>query len=346
MRDPAGGSPSDLDDVNDEPLLDGPELAAELPLADLIEAIPSLLPAWWRCGEDPATPNSAAIFARPRERCASLEIDTRRSDLGVGDLEAGAQELSRRRAVRVVLWDDWSAIFLKEFEAGEQVASLISSHGGAYRGAGWYGIETGADPAPFPPELLPLLAAWRDSEFVEGLRTWQHGARGARGERVAQVFRRYVTSEASSEVRALLVAVLQEARATGSSALHGFGRVRWHALEDMDKIAVLPSLSLKRFFDGDGELGLDFSSYAAALGGAEVARATQQLAEALTMARDSAMDVVFPGLLCVTTRQLAGYSGTNPRTGEPVTIGGHLLPRFIFDERVLVDAGARPSIES
>ena len=115
MRDPAGGSPSDLDDVNDEPLLDGPELAAELPLADLIDAIPSLLPAWWRCGEDPATPNSAAIFARPRERCASLEIDTRRSDLGVGDLEAGAQELSRRRAVRVVLWDDWSAIFLKEF---------------------------------------------------------------------------------------------------------------------------------------------------------------------------------------------------------------------------------------
>src|SRR5690349_2464199 len=127
------------------------------------------------CGVDDVTPNTASVFARPRERCAALEIDVGCGDFSVRDLEPGARDLSRRRGTRLILWDEWDAIFFVELQAGEAIARLGRAHAGDYRGADWRSLPAGAagagDPS-FPAELLALLQAWRDAEFVEGLRCW------------------------------------------------------------------------------------------------------------------------------------------------------------------------------
>jgi len=85
--------------------LPGAEIAAELPAEALVAAVPSMLPDGWICGVDDVTPNTAHLFARPREGCASLEVDVGRGDFSVRDLEAGARELSGRHGGRVILWD-------------------------------------------------------------------------------------------------------------------------------------------------------------------------------------------------------------------------------------------------
>src|SRR5262249_8781411 len=149
---------------------------------------------------------------------------------------------------------------------------------------------------PFPADLLALLAARRDAEFVDGLLGWQHGPRRARGERVAQIFRRYVTREPSPALRAVLRAALRRARATGGAMLKGCGRLRWRAGAGPGPVALRPARSLLRFFDGGAaSLALDFSSLASRLGAGAVAQAEDDLAGALTAARDSRCDVVFPG---------------------------------------------------
>src|SRR5262249_33449774 len=122
----------------------GPEIAAELPASALIATVPSMLPPGWICGVDAVTPNTAHLYARSRERCAALEVDVGRGDFSVRDLEAGARELSGRLGARVILWDEWDAIFFLELQAGEAVARLARSHTGDYHGVDWGAIAGGA----------------------------------------------------------------------------------------------------------------------------------------------------------------------------------------------------------
>ena len=318
----------------------GPEIAAELPVAALVAAVPSMLPPDWICGVDDVTPNTAPLFVRPREGCASLEVDVGRGDFSVRDIEAGARQLSARHGARVVLWDERDAIFFVELQAGTPIARLARSHAGDYHGLDWGAISTGAVAAPFPGELTPLLAAWRDGEFVEGLRRWQHGPRQARGEQVAQIFRRYVAREPSPALRAVTRAALRRARSTGNALLKGFGRLLWRATGDGSAVAVRPARSLLRFFDGGGGPAIDFSNLETRLGAAAVAQAEGELTEALTAARDAGRDVVFPGLLCITTRYTPAFASRNPRDGSTFVIPGHLLPFFIFDDAVPAAAHA------
>ena len=308
----------------------GLEIAAEMPATDLVAALPSMLPSGWICGVDAVTQNTAHVFARPRERCASLEIDVGQSDFSVRDLEGGAQALSRRRAARVVLWDESDAIYFVEMEAGAPIARLARSHAGDYRGIDWQALSAGAVAPPFPAQLVPLLAAWRDAEFVDGLLRWQHGSRRPRGEPVAQIFRHYVTREPSPALRAVFRAALRRARATGSALLRGFGRLLWRAT-DGGVVAVRPARSLLRFFDGGGAPALDFSIMTTRLGAAAVAQAEHDVADALAAARESDCDVVFPELLCITTRTTPAFESTNPRDGSPFIVPGHRLPFFILD---------------
>ncbi|HEY7372728.1 MAG TPA: hypothetical protein VIF57_11250, partial [Polyangia bacterium] len=304
--------------------------AAGLEVPELVAALPSLLPEGWTCGVDDVTPNTAHLFARPRERCAALEIDVGRGDFSVRDLEGGARELSRRAPARVILWGQRDPIFFVELEAGEAIARLDRVRAGDYRGVDWRSFSAGAVAPPFPADLLALFEARRDAEFVDGLLCWQHGARGARGEPVAQIFRRYRTREPSPALRAVLRAALRRARATGSAMMKGCGRLLSRAGEGGGPVAVRPARSLLRFFDGGaGALALDFSSLASRLGAAAVAQAEDDLAEALTAARDDRGDVVFPGLLCITTRRTPAVTSTNPRDGSTFTIPGHVLPVLI-----------------
>jgi hypothetical protein len=315
--------------------------AAGLEIPDLVAALPALLPGGWTCGVDDVTPNTAHLFARPRERCAALEIDVGRSDFSVGDLEGGARALSRRAPARVILWGQRDAIFFVELEAGEAIARLDRAHAGDYRGVDWRSFSAGAVAPPFPADLLALFEARRDAEFVDGLLCWQLGARGARGEPVAQIFRRYRTREPSPALRAVLRAAMRRARATGSAMMRGCGRLLWRAGEG-GHVALRPARSLMRFFDGGaGALALDFSSLASRLGVAAVAQAEDDLAEALTAARDDRGDVVFPGLLCITTRRTPALTSINPRDGSTFTISGHVLPVLIVDDSAA--AAARPS---
>jgi hypothetical protein len=325
----------------------GPEIAGELPMAELAAALPSLLPADWVCGVDTVTPNTVRVFARPRERCASLELDVGPGDFSMRDLEAGAKELSRRHGARVVLWDDWAATFFIELEAGEAIARLIHSHNGEYRGVDWRSFSTGAVPPPFPAELVPLFDAWRDGEFVEGLRRWQHGPRGARGEQVAQIFRRYLTREPSLALRAITRAALRRARVTGSAMLKGLGRVLVQSGDGGGRLAIRPARSLLRFFDGDGALALDFSSFATRLGAEAAAQAERDLTGALSAARDLRTDVVFPGLLCITTKQTPAVTFKNPRDGSTHTLREHRQPFFIFfDDATRAPARRNSPIQS
>jgi hypothetical protein len=316
--------------------------AAGLELPDLIAALPSLLPSGWTCGVDDVTPNTAHLFARPRERCVALEIDVGRGDFSVCHLERGAMELSRRAPARVILCGPRDATFFVEVEAGEAIARLDRSQAGSYRGVDWRSFAAGAVVPPFPADLVPLLAAGRDADFVEGLLLWQHGARAARGARVAQIFRRYQTREPSPALRAVLRAALRRARATGSAMMKGFGRLLWRSADGGGHVTVRPARSLLRFFDGGaGTFALDFSSLASRLGAAAVAQAEDDLAAALTAARDDCSDVVLPGLLCITTRRTPALASINPRDGSTFTIPGHLLPVFIVNDAA--PAAARPS---
>jgi hypothetical protein len=328
----------------------GPEIAAELSETELAAAMPSLLPPGWLCGVDDVTPNTAHVYARPRERCASLEVDVGDGDFSVRDLEAGAKDLSRHHRARVVLWDEWDAIYFIELQAGEPIARLGRSHAGGYRGTDWHALAAGKAAAPFPADLLPLLGAGRDAELVEGLRRWQHGARGARGARVAQIFRRYITREASPALRAVARAAFRRARWTGSAQLKGFGRLLWRAGDGhgqgRGRVAVRPARSLLRFFDGGGATAIDFSALETRLGAGAVAQAELDLTEALTTARDSGSDVVFPGLLCITTRYTPAFASRNPRDGSTFVIPGHLLPFFIFDDAEPAAARAASSVQS
>jgi hypothetical protein len=309
----------------------GPEIAAELPASELVAALPSLLPSGWVCGVDDATPNTAQVFVRPRERCAALEIDVGHGDFSVRDLEAGATELSRRHGARVILWDDelGTTVYL-ELQAGEPIARLDRSHAGDYQGVTWHALLAREAPPPFPVELLPLLEGWRDAEFIEGLRRWQHGTALARGEPVAQIFRRYVTREPSPALSAVWRAAFRRARSTGSAQLMGFGRLLWRANDNGGRVAVRPARSLLRFFDGGGRATIDFSRLETRLGAGAVAQAEREMTEAVTAARDSRSDVVLPGLLCITTRHTPAFTSKNPRDGSTFTIPGHLQPFFIF----------------
>jgi len=325
-----------------------PEIAAVgLAVTDLVAALPSLLPTGWMCGVDDVTPNTAHLFAQPRERCAALEIDVGRGDFSVRDLEGGAKELSRRAPARVVLWDQRDAIFFVELEAGEAIARLDRAHAGDYRGVEWRSFLAGAVAPPFPADLVPLLGAWRDAEFVEGLLRWQHGPRGARGEPVAQIFRRYLSREPSPALRAVLRAALRRARATGSAVMKGLGRLLWRAGAGGGHVAVRPARSLMRFFDGaDGALALDFSSLASRLGAGAVAQAEDDLAGALTAARNDRCDVVLPGLLCITARRTPALTSTHPRDGSAFTIPGHVQPFLIIDDAAPTAARPSSSIQS
>jgi len=324
--------------------LGGPEIAAELPLAALVAAVPSMLPAGWICGVDDVTPNTAHLYARPRERCAALEVDVGRGNFAVRDLEAGARELSGRHGARVILWDEWDTIFFVELDAGAATARLERSHTGDYHGLEWRAIAAGAAPPPFPAELMPLFEAWRDAEFVEGLRRWQHGSRRSRGERVAQIFRRYLTREPSPALRAVARAALRRARSSGSALLKGFGRLLWRRTGDGSAVVVRPARSLLRFFDGGGGgLAIDFSHLETRLGAAAVAQAERDLEEALIAARDASCDVVLPGLLCITTRRTPAFAAKNPRDGSAFTLPGHLLPFFIFEDDVPAAAAHAPT---
>src|SRR5438045_5712301 len=108
-------------------------------------------------------------------------------------------------------------------------------------------------------------------------------------------------------------AALRRARATGSALLKGLGRVLWRAPDGVGGVAVRPARSLLRFFGGGGAPpGIDFSSLTTRLGAAAVAQAERDLSEALAVARDSRCDVVFPGLLCITTRWTPPLTSKNP----------------------------------
>jgi len=323
--------------------LGGPEIAAELPEAALVAAVPSMLPSGWICGVDDVTPNTAHLYTRSRAHCAALEVDVGRGCFAVRDLEAGARELSARHGARVILWDEWDTIFFVELEAGAPTARLERSHAGDYHGIEWRAIVGGAVPPPFPAELMPLFEAWRDAEFVEGLRRWQHGTRRTRGERVAQIFRRYLTREASPALRAVVRAALRRARSSGSALLKGFGRLLWRRTGDGSAVAVRPARSLLRFFDGGGGLAIDFSHLESRLGAGAVAQAERDLEEALTAARDATCDVVIPGMLCITTRRTPAIVAKNPRDGAAFTVPGHLLPFFIFEDDVPAVAAHAPA---
>jgi len=285
--------------------MDGTEVIAELPQAELDAAVAQLVPAGFVAGEDVRTPNVIRVYRRPRERVAALVWDLPPGTTPF-DLHEGARALSRRG--RTIVWDSWPRLTLLEHTGGEETSRLDPEHNGEWRGTSWWSIENGEVAAPFAEGLVVLLHEHRDAELVAGLLDDTYGF--ARSPVLLATYHHVFEVASESEALApLLRAVIERAICDGRAEVGGLGTFVCHPG---------PPRSFGYLFRREP---VDLDDWSDALTVGERAAAGDAL-RGLIDRIVPATDLVVPGLACFRVTELPEYRGTNPRTGESVIVPG------------------------